>query len=186
MHTSNIRYPAHAKHAYAPICHIFQSSALFFSPRLNDTEYNKNWADTTRNSLLFLFFGYFGGRNSFSRTFLLLSSPLCFVIQTRPVKVAMKQLFYSIGQPPGILLSLLPAPQQAIMSCDYSGSMRGLYGEKALEGEDWLEMERSEEEEMTRNKRRGGNIDGKVADLNDEYDDYDEVDEVDNDDDDDE
>ena len=78
---------------------------------------NVNWADTTRNSLLFLFFGYFGGRNSFSRTFLLLSSPLCFLIQTRPVKVAMKQLFYTMGEPPGILLSLLPAPQQAIMSC---------------------------------------------------------------------
>ncbi|KAL3811412.1 hypothetical protein ACHAXA_005313, partial [Cyclostephanos tholiformis] len=102
----------------------------------------KNWADTTRNSLLFLFFGYFGGRNSFSRTLLLLSSPLCFVIQTRPVKVAVKQLFYSIGQPPGIFLSLLPAPQQAIMSCDYAALMRGLYGEDALEGEKWLEMER--------------------------------------------
>jgi len=98
----------------------------------------------------------------------------------------MKQLFYSIGQPSGILLSLLPAPQQTIMSCDYAGSMRGLYGEKALEGEDWLEMERSEEEEMTRKERRGRSFDGRVADFNDEYDEYDEVDEVDYDDDDDE
>jgi len=109
---------------------------------------NVNWADTTRNSLLFLFFGYFGGRNSFSRTFLLLSSPLCFFIQTRPMKVAMKQLFYTIGEPPGIFLSLLPAPQQAIMSLDYGGVMKGLYGEKALayggSEDEWLEMEQLE------------------------------------------
>eukprot|EP00584_Thalassiosira_punctigera_P012888 CAMPEP_0172553282 /NCGR_PEP_ID=MMETSP1067-20121228/49842_1 /TAXON_ID=265564 ORGANISM="Thalassiosira punctigera, Strain Tpunct2005C2" /NCGR_SAMPLE_ID=MMETSP1067 /ASSEMBLY_ACC=CAM_ASM_000444 /LENGTH=549 /DNA_ID=CAMNT_0013341443 /DNA_START=72 /DNA_END=1721 /DNA_ORIENTATION=- len=112
---------------------------------------NVNWADTTRNSLLFLFFGYFGGRNSFSRTFLLLSSPLCFLVQTRPAKVAMKQLFYTIGEPPGILLSLLPAPQQAIMSLDYGETMRALYGEGALSkggSEDgWLGMEPAEEEE---------------------------------------
>ncbi|KAL3795667.1 hypothetical protein HJC23_002074 [Cyclotella cryptica] len=100
---------------------------------------NVNWADTTRNSLLFLFFGYFGGRNSFSRTFLLLSAPLCFFIQTRPVKVAIKQLFYAIGEPPGILLSLLPAPQQVIMSLDYAGVMRGLYGEDVVKGESWYE-----------------------------------------------
>jgi hypothetical protein len=107
---------------------------------------NVNWADTTRNSLLFLFFGYFGGRNSFSRTFLLLSSPLCFLIQTRPVKVAMKQLFYTMGEPPGILLSLLPAPQQAIMSLDYGKSMRELYDEKVLQGEEWYEMEKNANE----------------------------------------
>jgi hypothetical protein len=107
---------------------------------------NVNWADTTRNSLLFLFFGYFGGRNSFSRTFLLLSSPLCFLIQTRPVKVAMKQLFYTMGEPPGILLSLLPAPQQAIMSLDYGKSMRELYDEKVLQGEEWYEMEKNASE----------------------------------------
>ncbi len=107
---------------------------------------NVNWADTTRNSLLFLFFGYFGGRNSFSRTFLLLSSPLCFLIQTRPVKVALKQLFYTMGEPPGILLSLLPAPQQAIMSLDYGKSMRELYDEKVLQGEEWYEMEKNASE----------------------------------------
>ncbi len=108
---------------------------------------NVNWADTTRNSLLFLFFGYFGGRNSFSRTFLLLSSPLCFLIQTRPMKVAMKQLFYTMGEPPGILLSLLPAPQQAIMSLDYGKSMRELYDEKVLQGEAWYEMEEKAKDE---------------------------------------
>ncbi|KAL7476607.1 hypothetical protein ACHAW6_002454 [Cyclotella cf. meneghiniana] len=118
---------------------------------------NVNWADTTRNSLLFLFFGYFGGRNSFSRAFLLLSAPLCFFIQTRPVKVAIKQLFYAIGEPPGILLSLLPAPQQAIMSLNYANAMRGLYGEDVVRGESWYE-----DVEM------GGEVEEEQADVSDE------------------
>lgn len=137
---------------------------------------NVNWADTTRNSLLFLFFGYFGGRNSFSRTFLLLSSPLCFFIQTRPVKVAMKQLFYTLGEPPGIFLSLLPAPQQAIMSLDYGGVMKGLYGEKVLEGEEWYVSENMEQEELlgkTSNEIGGG------LEFDDGYDQYDDDDESD-------
>ena len=65
-----------------------------------------------------------------SRTIMLLGAPACFIIQARPVKVAIKQLFYTIGEPPGILLSLLPAPQQAIMSCHYDDAMRFVYGEK--------------------------------------------------------
>jgi hypothetical protein len=107
------------------------------------------------------------------------------VVQTRPVKVAAKQLFYSLGQPPGIFLSLLPAPQQAIMSCDYGGTMRGLYGERALEGEGWLVAERSEaEEEVTRKVRRGTDKTG-ASFADDEYDQYDDDNEVDYDDDDD-
>mmetsp|Transcript_7774 Transcript_7774/g.15906 ORF Transcript_7774/g.15906 Transcript_7774/m.15906 type:complete len:589 (-) Transcript_7774:189-1955(-) len=129
---------------------------------------NVNWADTTRNSLLFLFFGYFGGRNSFSRTFLLLSSPLCFVLQTRPIKVALKQLFYTIGEPPGILLSLLPAPQQAIMSLDYGGVMRELYGEKVLEGEKWMEME------MRENTRGVAAGDENELDIDEDLEEFDE------------
>ena len=53
---------------------------------------------------------------------------MCFFIQTRPVKVALKQVFYTVGEPPSILLSLLPAPQQAIMSLKYGAVMKGLYG----------------------------------------------------------
>jgi len=90
---------------------------------------NINWPDTIRNFLLFLFFGYFGGRNAMSRTIMLLGAPACFIIQARPVKVAIKQLVYTIGKPPGILLSLLPAPQQAIMSCDYDEALKGIYGD---------------------------------------------------------
>eukprot|EP00557_Chaetoceros_sp_GSL56_P012994 CAMPEP_0176477600 /NCGR_PEP_ID=MMETSP0200_2-20121128/715_1 /TAXON_ID=947934 /ORGANISM="Chaetoceros sp., Strain GSL56" /LENGTH=456 /DNA_ID=CAMNT_0017873433 /DNA_START=163 /DNA_END=1533 /DNA_ORIENTATION=- len=90
---------------------------------------NINWPDTIRNFVLFLFFGYFGGRNAMSRTIMLLGAPACFIIQARPVKVAIKQLFYTIGEPPGILLSLLPAPQQAIMSCDYDSALKSVYGD---------------------------------------------------------
>lgn len=59
-----------------------------------------------------------------------LGAPLCFVLQARPVKIAMKQLFYTIGEPPSILLSLLPAPQQTIMGLNYHSAMVNLYGEE--------------------------------------------------------
>lgn len=65
------------------------------------------------------------------------------------MKVAMKQLFYTIGEPPGILLSLLPAPQQAIMSLDYGKAMRELYDEKVLQGEEWYEMEQKASDESS-------------------------------------
>ena len=61
-----------------------------------------------------------------------LGAPLCFVLQARPVKIAMKQLFYTVGNPPAILLSLLPAPQQAIMSLNYDAAMTDLYGKEGV------------------------------------------------------
>ena len=61
-----------------------------------------------------------------------LGAPLCFVLQARPVKIAMKQLFYTVGKPPAILLSLLPAPQQAIMSLNYGAAMADLYGKEGV------------------------------------------------------
>lgn len=56
-------------------------------------------------------------------------APLCFLLQFRPVKILIKQIFYVIGKPPGILLSLLPAPQQSIMSLNMGQYMRNIYGE---------------------------------------------------------
>lgn len=53
---------------------------------------------------------------------------MCFVIQTRPAKILIKQVFYGVGTPPGILLSLLPAPQQKIMDLDFNIAMQDLYG----------------------------------------------------------
>lgn len=90
---------------------------------------NINWADTIRNSLLFLFFGHFGARQAMSRLLMLMAAPLCFIIQLRPVKIMLKQLFYFVGRPPAILLSLLPAPQQAIMGLDSQKALFELYGD---------------------------------------------------------
>jgi len=78
--------------------------------------------------MLFIFFGLFGGRNTASRNLLLLGAPLCFVLQARPVKILLKQTFYAMANPPGILLSLLPAPQQAILSFNENDAREELYG----------------------------------------------------------
>ena len=100
---------------------------------------------------------------------------MCFFIQTRPVKVALKQVFYTIGDPPSILLSLLPAPQQAIMSLKYGAVMKGLYGEKVLEDSDgidkeWLDLERMEEEDLI----GGDSFGGDLSDNEEEYGEYDD------------
>jgi hypothetical protein len=78
--------------------------------------------------MLFIFFGLFGGRNSVSKNLLLLGAPLCFVLQARPVKIMLKQAFYALANPPGIFLSLLPAPQQAILSFNENDAREELYG----------------------------------------------------------
>lgn len=124
---------------------------------------NINWPDTIRNFLLFLFFGYFGGRNAMSRTIMLLGAPACFIIQARPVKVAIKQLVYTIGEPPGILLSLLPAPQQAIMSCHYDDALKGIYGDEIDSCNDTVNGIRDRDDESDSD-----------TDFEEEYDEYDE------------
>jgi hypothetical protein len=108
----------------------------------------QNWADTIRNFLLFLFFGFFGGRNTVSRNLLLLGAPMSFVIQARPVKILLKQLFYATSNPPGILLSLLPAPQQAILKFNDEESRLALYGNvKVVTKEDDEDDDDSDEDE---------------------------------------
>ena len=79
----------------------------------------------------------------------------------------MKQLFYTIGEPPGILLRLLPAPQLAIMSLDYGGVMKGLYGEDCLKGETWVEVMESE------SNRTGKNGETEESDQYDDESEYD-------------
>jgi len=93
------------------------------------TNLNVNWGDAIKNFLLFLFFGYFNGKNSFSRHLLLWGAPLSFAFQARPVKMWFKVIFYMLSNPPSILLSFLPAPQQAILSVDLKMSCVALYGE---------------------------------------------------------
>ena len=86
----------------------------------------------------------------------------------------MKRLFYTIGEPPGIFLSLLPAPQQAIMSLDYGDAMRGLYGEEVLENsgqEEWLELE---QRRTMMGEEEGGS--SEEFEFDDEYDQYDDDD----------
>ena len=63
-----------------------------------------------------------------SKNLLLLGAPLCFVLQARPVKIMLKQIFYAMADPPSIFLSLLPAPQQAILSFRESHAWKALYG----------------------------------------------------------
>ena len=95
----------------------------------DNTRYTfQNWPETIRNFLLFIFFGVFGGRSTTSRNLLLLGAPLTFFLQARPVKIWLKQGFYAAAHPPAILLSLLPAPQQVILSFDEAKSRQALFG----------------------------------------------------------
>lgn len=74
---------------------------------------------------------------------LLLGAPLCFVLQARPVKIMLKQVFYAMSHPPGIFLSLLPAPQQAILSFREDDAMVELYGAQS----DTVEMGTTDNDE---------------------------------------
>jgi hypothetical protein len=100
-----------------------------------------------------------------------------------------------LGQPPGIILSLLPAPQQAIMSCDYSAVMKKLYSNNnsnnnnndndVLENEEWLLMEQAEIEKMKNyDVLRWGSTGSSKGAMNLEDEEYDDDDEDDYDDDD--
>lgn len=92
--------------------------------------FNVNWADTIRNVCLFLFFGYFGGRSPTSRAILLLGAPSVILLQARPVKIWLRHMIYLLlMHPPSIVLSLLPAPQQTILSIDVDKAMENMYGD---------------------------------------------------------
>jgi len=93
------------------------------------TNLNVNWGDAIKNFMLLLFLGYFGGKNSFSRHLLLWGAPLSFLLQARPLKMWLKAIFYMFSNPPAILLTFLPAPQQAILSVNFKSSCVALYGE---------------------------------------------------------
>lgn len=93
------------------------------------TNMNVDWGATIQYCLLFLFLGYFGGRQSWSRQLLYWGAPLSFALQARPVKILWKTIFYLLTNPPSILLSFMPAPQQAILSVDLEASCIALYGE---------------------------------------------------------
>lgn len=54
---------------------------------------------------------------------------MCFVLQARVVKIYLKLAFYACAHPPSIFLSLLPAPQQAILSFNEEEARKVLYPE---------------------------------------------------------
>lgn len=62
-------------------------------------------------------------------------APMCFVVQARPIKMWSKVLFYMMINPPSIVLSLLPAPQQAILDFDVDKSYAALYNPNGVDGE---------------------------------------------------
>jgi len=93
------------------------------------TNMNVDWDSAIKNFLMFLFLGYFGGKNSFSRLLLLWGAPLSFALQARPVKIYFKIIFNMMSNLPLIFLSFLPVPQQAILRIDMRASCVALYGE---------------------------------------------------------
>ena len=107
---------------------------------------------------------------------MLLGAPMCFLLQLRPIKIIIKQLFYALGHPPGIFLSLLPAPQQAIMSLDYNAAMRDLYGEDATNS-----LIDSEEDDNDDNEEENNDDDDVEDDSESDFDDDDEYDDYDDD-----
>ena len=58
---------------------------------------------------------------------MLWGAPMCFILQARPVKLLFKQIFFLMSNPPGIFLSLLPAPQQALLNFDMEKAYNALY-----------------------------------------------------------
>jgi hypothetical protein len=143
----------------------------------------QHWGETIRNCVLFLFFGYFGGRNSTSRQLMLLGAPLCFILQARPVKMYAKILFYMMSDPPGIIKSLLPAPQQAILDMDMKKSYFALYSssteqeeEKAPTASKSQAVEDEDEDESESEQETEDEEESESEDENEEDDDEDEED----------
>lgn len=109
--------------------HVAVSSVRTSFKRQIQRVWNIDWSASIRYSVLFLFFGWFGGRTPTSRAILLLGAPSVFVLQARPVKLIIKQwLYFLLLHPPSIILSLLPAPQQAILALNMDQAMKSIYG----------------------------------------------------------
>eukprot|EP00934_Nitzschia_sp_Nitz4_P003778 Nitzschia sp. Nitz4//scaffold12_size214221//201143//202157//NITZ4_001538-RA/size214221-exonerate_protein2genome-gene-0.59-mRNA-1//1//CDS//3329535134//3768//frame0 len=65
----------------------------------------------------------------------------------RPVKLWTKTLFYMMTNPPPVVSSLLPAPQQVILNIDLDEAYETLYGKKVVtEGEDQEEVDDEEDD----------------------------------------
>jgi hypothetical protein len=92
--------------------------------------FNVDWAEVIKHVVLFLFFGYFGGRTPMSRALLYLGAPSVILLRARPVKIWLRRILYMLlSHPPSIMLSLLAAPQQAILNVREDQAMTAIYGE---------------------------------------------------------
>jgi hypothetical protein len=88
----------------------------------------EDWYQTFKHCVLFLFFGGIGGRTALSRSILLIGAPGIIVCQARFMKSYLRQVIYALlYYPPAIVLSLFPAPQQAIVSLNVHTAMATLY-----------------------------------------------------------
>ena len=109
--------------------HVAQGGVHTTLRRKIQRNLNINWAATLKHFMLFLFFGYFGGRSPTSRAILFLGAPSVILLQARVVKLILRQLVYTVFyHPPNIVLSLLPAPQQAILSFETGQALEAVYG----------------------------------------------------------
>lgn len=66
---------------------------------------------------------------------MLWGAPMCFLLQARPAKMWSKIIFYMLSNPPGIVSSLLPAPEQAILNANLEKSYNILYRPDEVEKE---------------------------------------------------
>jgi hypothetical protein len=141
------------------------------------------------NCFLLVFFGIFGARKgSFTRLLFLWGVPLSVALQARPVKMWIKVLFYSMSNPPSIVLNLLAAPQKAIMSFDMEESYRALYGaalsserNEGEKGASKLKDPTADEEDGDDNFDEFNEEDGDELNEEDEDEDEDEDEETDED-----
>ena len=127
---------------------------MFYSQHPPNKPYPKTLPNNTIQDIVdavftfvkFLFFGFFGGKTASSRALLLLAAPLSLIIQTRPAKIWLKTAFYFLSNPPSILLTLLPAPQQTILGVSYEESYAAIYGSSS-HGSSSLSEEEKEDDD---------------------------------------
>jgi hypothetical protein len=94
---------------------------------------------------------------------------MCFIIQARPVKLFLKEALYILlRNPPGIFLSLLPAPQQACLSLSQSDAMSLIYGKDA--SNDDMDLKGAIEDEEENDETEEEPEDSDVSSINDSSD----------------
>jgi hypothetical protein len=115
---------------------------------------------------------------------MLWGAPMCFLFQARPVKMWTKIIFYMLSNPPGVIASLLPAPEQAILNANLEKSFAALYrpveeGDKEKAGKTprkslIAKREQGEVEEDADENEEVEGGDSKDADADDDDEDSDE------------